>query len=72
MKSGRSGALEADRLGFSCKATKCSDAGTGDLGVLPFYLYNKPLGRHALGIKYNSMLSNGVKRMNKHYDGYPE
>ncbi len=29
VKSGRSGAL-----GLSCKASKCSDARTGDLGVL--------------------------------------
>ncbi len=28
------GALKLDRLGLSCKASKCSDAGTGDLGVL--------------------------------------
>ncbi len=34
MKSGRSGALKPDRLGLSCRATKCSDAGTGDLGML--------------------------------------
>ncbi len=35
MKSGRSGALKPDRLGLSCKAINCSDAGTGDLSVLP-------------------------------------
>ncbi len=34
VKSGRSGALKPDRLGLSCKANKCSDTGTGDLGVL--------------------------------------
>ncbi len=34
MKSERSGALKPDRLGLSCKVNKCSDAGTGDLGVL--------------------------------------
>ncbi len=34
MKSGRSGALKPGRLGLSCKANKCSDAGTGDLGML--------------------------------------
>ncbi len=34
VKSGRSGARKPDNLGLSCKATKCSDAGTGDLGVL--------------------------------------
>ncbi len=28
-----SGALKPDRLGLSCKATKCSDAGTGGLSV---------------------------------------
>ncbi len=33
-KSGFSGALKPDRLGLSCKANKCSDVGTGDLGVL--------------------------------------
>ncbi len=35
MKSGCSGALKPDRLGLSCKANKCSDVGTGGLGVLP-------------------------------------
>ncbi len=25
----------ANKLGLSCKANKCSDAGAGDLGVLP-------------------------------------
>ncbi len=34
MKSGHSSALKPDRLGLRCKANKCSDAGTGDLGVL--------------------------------------
>ncbi len=30
-KSGR----KLDKFGFSCKANKCSDAGTGDLSLLP-------------------------------------
>ncbi len=34
VKSGRSGAVEPDRFGLSSKRNKCSDAGTGDLGVL--------------------------------------
>ncbi len=34
MKSGRPGALKPVRLGLSCKANKCSDTRTGDLGVL--------------------------------------
>ncbi len=34
MKSECSGAPKPDRLGLSCKANKCSDARTGDLGVL--------------------------------------
>ncbi len=34
MKGGRSGVLKPDRLGLSCKVNKCSDAGTGNLGVL--------------------------------------
>ncbi len=34
VKSGYSGDLKPDRLGLSCKTNKCSDAGTGDLGVL--------------------------------------
>ncbi len=34
MKSGYSGALAVDRLSLSCKVDKCSDTGTGDLGVL--------------------------------------
>ncbi len=34
VKSGRSGAHKPDRLGLSCKVKKCSDAGTGNLGVL--------------------------------------
>ncbi len=34
MKSGCSGALKPDWLSLSCKANKCSDAGTGDPGVL--------------------------------------
>ncbi len=34
MKSGCSGTLKQDRLGLSFKANNCSDAGTGDLGVL--------------------------------------
>ncbi len=32
--SRRSCARKPDKLGLTCKATKCSDAGTGDLGVL--------------------------------------
>ncbi len=32
--SGRSDALKPACLGLSCKANKCNDAGTGDLGVL--------------------------------------
>ncbi len=35
VKSRCSGALKPDRLGLSYKANKCSDAGTGDLSVLP-------------------------------------
>ncbi len=35
VKSGRSGAHKPDKLGLRCKATKGSDAGTVDLGVLP-------------------------------------
>ncbi len=35
MKSPRSGAIKPGELGLSCKANKCNDAGTGDLGVLP-------------------------------------
>ncbi len=34
LKSGRSSAVKSDRLGLSCKANKCSGAGTRDLGVL--------------------------------------
>ncbi len=34
MKSGCSGALKPGRLGLGCKVNKCSDAGTGDLGML--------------------------------------
>ncbi len=34
MKSGRSGALKLGKFGLSCKAHKCNDAGTRDLGVL--------------------------------------
>ncbi len=35
MKSERFGALKPGTLGLSCKANKCSDAGTRNLGVLP-------------------------------------
>ncbi len=35
MKKGRSGALKLGKLVLSCKANKLSDAGAGDLGVLP-------------------------------------
>ncbi len=35
MKSGRSDALKPGKLGSGCKATNCSDAWTGGLGVLP-------------------------------------
>ncbi len=35
VKSGGSGAHKPSRLGLIGKATKCSDAGTGDLSVLP-------------------------------------
>ncbi len=35
MKNGYCGALKSGKIGSSCKANKCSDAGTGDLGVLP-------------------------------------
>ncbi len=34
VKSGSAGALKSDRPGLSCKANKCIDNGTGDLGVL--------------------------------------
>ncbi len=34
MKRGFPGALKLDRLGVSCKAINCSDAGAGDLDVL--------------------------------------
>ncbi len=34
VRSEYSGAHKPGMLGLSCKATKCSDAGTGDLGVL--------------------------------------
>ncbi len=37
MKSGCSDAFKPDRLGLSCEASKCSDAGTGDLGVLTIH-----------------------------------
>ncbi len=37
VKSGCSGSLKPDRFGLSCKANKCSDAGTGDLGVLTIH-----------------------------------
>ncbi len=35
MKSRRSDTLKSGRLGLGCKANKCSDAGNGDVGVLP-------------------------------------
>ncbi len=35
VKSGRPGTRKLDRLGLSYKANKCSDAGAGDLSVLP-------------------------------------
>ncbi len=34
VKSGRSDAHTPDKLGMSCKANKCSDAGTRHIGVL--------------------------------------
>ncbi len=34
MKNGCFSALKPERLGLSCKANKCRDAGIGDLGVL--------------------------------------
>ncbi len=34
VKSGLPGALEPGKLGLNCKANKCRDTGTGDLGVL--------------------------------------
>ncbi len=34
VKSRRSGDHKPDTFGLSCKATKCSDAGAGDLGML--------------------------------------
>ncbi len=37
MKSRRSSALKSDRIGLSNKANKCSNAGTGDLGVLTIH-----------------------------------
>ncbi len=38
VKSGRSSGLKPGRLGLSYKANKCSDTGTGDLGVLPTHI----------------------------------
>ncbi len=35
VKSGRTDAHKPGKLGLSCIACKCGDAGTGDLGVLP-------------------------------------
>ncbi len=37
VKSGRSGTLKPGTLGLEFKATKCSHAGAGDLGVLTTY-----------------------------------
>ncbi len=37
VKSGRSSALEPGKLGMSCKANKCSDVETGELGMLPIH-----------------------------------
>ncbi len=34
VKSGRCSAHKPGKLGLNCKANKCSDAGTGDPGVL--------------------------------------
>ncbi len=34
VKSGRYGVHKLAKLGLNCKATKCSDTGAGDLGVL--------------------------------------
>ncbi len=34
VESGHYNAHRPSKLGLSCKANKCSDAGTGDLGVL--------------------------------------
>ncbi len=47
--SGCSGALKPDKLGSSCKANKCSDAGTGDLGVLHSHETSPCLGDAAAG-----------------------
>ncbi len=44
MKSGRSGALKPGKLGLDCNANKRSDAGTGDLGVLPTHETSPWLG----------------------------
>ncbi len=35
VNSGRSDALKPDKLGLSCKANKYSEAGNGELGLLP-------------------------------------
>ncbi len=43
MKSGCSGALKLNRLGLSCKANNCSDAGTGDLHGYPLVMPAQPV-----------------------------
>ncbi len=46
------GALKQGKLGWGCKANKCSDAGTGDLGALlmfPQVQLSKRL--HAMGTR---------------------
>ncbi len=49
MKSGCSGALKPDRLGLSCKANNCSDAWTGELGVLTTHETSPWLSRADFG-----------------------
>ncbi len=43
VKSGCSGVLKPDMLALSGKANKCSDAGTGDLGVLTTRETSQPM-----------------------------
>ncbi len=55
MKSGCSGALKSDRLGLSCKANKCSNAGTGDLGVLTTHETSKWFSQSECRVKLSGV-----------------
>ncbi len=66
VKSGRSGAPNPGKFGLSCKANKCNDAGTGDIGVQPTLFPGECRGRYKVQLnpftKRDNVTGLGIKQ----------